>query len=883
MPDLIPNGKPGTSGIAFRLFSGACFALALGLLVFTSGRSEAALDPPKPYVPGTDALGVPTKLTLEEAGILKPDGRPWAILLGKALFWDQQVGSDGQSCASCHYHAGADTRKVNTFSPGFLKQPTEDTKFGTVTSFDGEPLAYSVAPGATQGSNGFLIDSSYEVKPEDFPIYKLQDYLNRNSKILYATDDAVGSQGSFDAAFGRVKRLFSIGDKCSEAEGDIFHAGKFAARQVAPRNTPTTVNSVFSFSNFWDGRANNQFNGVGVFGPRDIAGDPKKRLIVLDAAGKPSLGFLQVKNASLASQAVGPALSEKEMSCDGRTFADVGRKMLLRRPLALQKVHAQDSVFGLPNAVGNLDLRHVSGRGLKDPYRYSELIKKAFNEKYWKQAGRFVITDAGQLKQTLLQGYTQMEHNFSMFWGMSIMLYEGTLISDQSKFDTWFASCDPVATNTNGLAVPVGNPTVKCQIPNLAFNPALPVNPTTNPQKIPNPDPLLADPTNYVYGGFTAQEVLGWGMFNNAGTGIRNAGNPSCNGCHNGPAVFSEAQFTASPTQPFGTTFVPVERSRIDDRGPGTPNIPLPTLDQRAAGQLSTVEGAVHDRGFFNIGSRPTSFDVGNGGTDPYGNPLSVSRMFLKEQATKAPVVDPSGIADPCNTPGLIEGGFPSATAAPPVGAPEVNAGRYPGCLAGNAGSVLPSFDWNAEREMVDGTFKTPSIRNIGLTPPYFHFGGYSNLRQVVEFYARGGSRRDKSTSLNNASYTGDTSGNGTLGKEDFPLAGPHFGTNVDFFVRDVKSTDTQIDAMVAFMLTLTDRRVQCDAAPFDHPSLFIATQPLKQDLNNDGRADDKFFELPDAGIGGYAPASGFCIPNTGDLFAPGMQSRSGGPRVALP
>ncbi len=30
--------------------------------------------------------------------------------LGKALFWDIQVGSDGQACASCHFHAGGDIR-----------------------------------------------------------------------------------------------------------------------------------------------------------------------------------------------------------------------------------------------------------------------------------------------------------------------------------------------------------------------------------------------------------------------------------------------------------------------------------------------------------------------------------------------------------------------------------------------------------------------------------------------------------------------------------------------------------------------------------------------------------------------------------------------------
>src|SRR5262245_64389168 len=34
-----------------------------------------------------------------------------ARALGKALFWDMQVGSDGvQACASCHFRAGADPR-----------------------------------------------------------------------------------------------------------------------------------------------------------------------------------------------------------------------------------------------------------------------------------------------------------------------------------------------------------------------------------------------------------------------------------------------------------------------------------------------------------------------------------------------------------------------------------------------------------------------------------------------------------------------------------------------------------------------------------------------------------------------------------------------------
>src|SRR5437016_2767166 len=39
------------------------------------------------------------------------------VVLGKALFWDMQTGSDGrQACASCHFHAGADHRAQNQLS-----------------------------------------------------------------------------------------------------------------------------------------------------------------------------------------------------------------------------------------------------------------------------------------------------------------------------------------------------------------------------------------------------------------------------------------------------------------------------------------------------------------------------------------------------------------------------------------------------------------------------------------------------------------------------------------------------------------------------------------------------------------------------------------------
>src|SRR6476646_4294412 len=39
------------------------------------------------------------------------------VVLGKAFFWDMQLGSDGRTaCATCHFHAGADHRMQNQLS-----------------------------------------------------------------------------------------------------------------------------------------------------------------------------------------------------------------------------------------------------------------------------------------------------------------------------------------------------------------------------------------------------------------------------------------------------------------------------------------------------------------------------------------------------------------------------------------------------------------------------------------------------------------------------------------------------------------------------------------------------------------------------------------------
>ena len=312
--------------------------------------------------------------------------KPAAIRLGKALFWDMQAGSDGlTACATCHFHAGADDRARNSVNPG------------PASGFDVGGRANAVLGMA------------------DFPFHQFQDPDSRASPVVRSRDDIVGAQGVLKKRYQGTVPGEAV-DRGRPVRDGVFSHGARNVRQVTGRNAPSVVNAVFNLANFWDGRANQFFNGVNPFGNMDtqarvllnVDGVLSQLNLIGDLATNP----WALNNASLASQAVGPPLSDVEMSWAGRGFPDLGRKLLPLRPLAAQAVHPADSVLGAMVAPG--------GKGLASSY--AEMVRAAFRDELWNGPA-------------VASGFTHMEANFSLFYGLAVQLYEATLVSDDTPFD----------------------------------------------------------------------------------------------------------------------------------------------------------------------------------------------------------------------------------------------------------------------------------------------------------------------------------------------------------------------------------------------------------------------------------------------------------------
>jgi len=141
------------------------------------------------------------------------------------------------------------------------------------------------------------------------------------------------------------------------------------------------------------------------------------------------------------------------------------------------------------------------------------------------------------------------------------------------------------------------------------------------------------------------------------------------------------------------------------------------------------------------------------------------------------------------------------------------------------------------------GSFKAPQLRSIELTGPYFHNGGKLTLRQVVDFYTRGGD-----FPITNAAH------------RDFNLV------NMNIEIQSNLSEEEKT-ALVDFLLELTDERNRFARAPFDHPQVIVPIDGLAPD-NTAGRlallANPMFMDVNAVGAAGRPNPNGPPTLNTG-------------------
>ena len=625
--------------------------------------------------------------------------------LGKALFWDMQVGSDGvQACATCHFHAGADSRTRNQLSPGILGG---DEQYGNNNLGLPQP-----APGAMR--------PDMELTSTHFPFHRLTDQhvtgdpAVNPANVVRDTNDVVSSMGVMLTQFVDIVPGNPVDAGTVIPDPAFTTAGGTQVRRVEPRNTPTVINAVFNFDNFMDGRAHNVFNGGNPFGPAD----PRPHLLT-NTTGSLATEELRLRQSSLASQAVGPPLSDFEMSWRGRTMPKVGKKMLSLEPLAQQAVSTSDSRLG-----GLVD--PADGAGLTTSY--AAMIQAAFPPQYWNNTTQHVTFDASG-NPTIVAGaadpldtnqYTQMEANFAFFFGLSVQMYMASLVANDSRFDQFLEG--------NGF--------------------------------------------------LSNEELIGMDAFINAA---------ACITCHDNGAMQDIDTVTIQGIDPVTDLPIPLNQNPADKND-----------------FMFTIAGfSLYDTGYHNTGVRPggnpdplapgfltydglttINEDIGRGGFTGLGGTLTQELAL----GTGIRSLQDFGFAPLQQYPGLNPLPAHMAGWVPPL--PD---GFLPVDTTPYAGRVT-NF----------GAFKTPGLRNIALTAPYMHSGGMSTLRQVVDFYVRGGDFA-------------------TTNKDDFDTQVTTLGLLRDEGAIPGAPTPEQLrDGLVQFMMTLTDERVANEAAPFDHPEIFV-------------------------------------------------------------
>ena len=802
-------------------------------------------------------------ITVFGGRITKPNQRTALQALGKALFWDMQVGGDGiQSCATCHFHAGADNRFVNQMSPG-LKMTAGGTDvpasaadtgqdlFGSANAAlssvnfialnaNGDPIGLPVSEAAliAAGSTPDAADGTSGVpgsKPA--PALDVNDVVSSQGVRLAHYDGLSG--GPVDAA------TLATWDPSDEENypgdpGFNLKLGGFdTVRRVEPRNSPTAINAVYHMRNFWDGRADMFFNGVTPLGFRDTDSTVK-----VYSGGTLGSQNLRIPFSSLASQAVGPIESDFEMVFAGRPHRDLGKKLLAAvvMPLAGQRVSMNDSLLG-----GSL----TSGTGLTKSY--PDFIRDVFDERFWGDgSGNDVCLDAsGNFDATCpANGYTLMEWNFSLFFGLSVQAYEATLFTEETIVDllvggiaTGFVRIDNVGRRGTTQGTPVnvtGLPLEGCialvsQGQSAAAQGAATLLCTQHYSQFIHPDALAgsqADQTGFLKA--SGAPVLPNERIGGCAPGARvattvatvNRGavsfSPACN-----TTTLDAAQTTLqSVDRGMGRFFAGATGCSICHFNPeftgatvaaltGFGAAPLPPLPP---GQLRRIPAevpmermvafngapAVYDAGFYNLGVRPTPEDLSIG--DQIGGvPLAFTKLAELIEGGVNDVTDPGGNYVASKVDAIATEMAAGNVLMIPTSATDLTPRPWALALACGPGLVgngngnnnpIPQCVPNVvpgERLLRNGAFKAQGLRNVKFTGPYFHNGSKMNLTEAVNFYETAGSM----TTLN--------------------------FNNLDAGLRIFNLGPTDTAAMIEMMETgLTDWRLAYEEGKFDHPQICV-------------------------------------------------------------
>jgi cytochrome c peroxidase len=567
--------------------------------------------------------------------------------------------------------------------------------------------------------------------------------------------------------------------------------------------------------------------------------------------------------------------------------------------------------------------------------------------------------------------FTQKEGNFGLFWGQALHIWASLLMPDNTPLDQFLDKNPDMfesigEANEPGLVGPV----VACSGTNAAtqrhcFRPVgnfkrdAASTGALNCNALPQggegggttslSDTLCRGPVGQRRVATDPDPLLGMDIFQGSNYSLKNPNFRAarCGECHAGGTLTDNTMpFTLKAqigdfigefidagnealVEPLGRTrvisgflleseFAENGQDAVERRMNNQSIVPCPTdglaypggLDGGSGQGFGICSGAAQgyfDNGVYNLGVRPINEDVGRGGTDAFGWPLSLAALMLKNAGGNNGAVCTS--AADCVT----EPGQPLATFDPDEGNggglfeetaqdQQLNPGEdddlenplLPPYLAPwanriNVGDSMPELDeifsglntltdtamlegfvdtlgpfnpagvMNESMNMGDsvlmgswpvvnrvarnGSFKAPQLREVELTGPYFHNGGKLTLRQVVDFYSRGGD-----FPITNAS------------DRDFNLV----NMNVEF---QSNLSEQEKISLVDFLLELTDDRVAFERAPFDHPEAII---PL------DGRAPEN--------TGGRAAMLASCTTNDPAVaLSPGSQVCAGGAFLDIP